>query len=669
MVALFGVPATVSAHNPYRRVATIEPLTPEDSWALTRILSPRPAVRAAALDASGMILNIYASEHATADTQPATTWAMYLADEDYRFHYICFDLDAKSGNAQRDAEKLSHWLDELNIEHVVTISGPSGGRHVWVSLETPTEGHTVKLLGQLAKQLLPSLDESPLRNPAYGCVRPPGAPHRAGGASQPIRGTVDILNRNSTLDEQLDQLRDMLIDLGAEIELDNIVPLHGQRIDEDGFPFIPGQRRPLSARILALLDDDPADEDMSRTLMTVLTAMAHARFTYTDMLDHLPSPAFEHVRTFRSGTYRQARPADKQRAVLQRNWRLAVEYVLTHPVDTAGMDLEFYERLHGTVTTVSEALDRADAMPGYFGTDRTPARAEQQRSLARKAVFSAVLLFMLQAGRTSVEADIRRISEQTGYGRSTVHRALQELTRPRDGADTESAWLVKVGEPSGRLAQRYTLPERFSTEEHPLSGTQVTTRPPATSLRTILSTRILKLLKPLASDTFAAPHSLGRTAGLIYGLLPHPDDGATAATIASRVGLTWASTVMRLEQLKRVGLAVQLDDRSWAVGPGSLTAVAVHLDVVGYLADRRDRYSRERGVWAWWCAEVVWMTSRRGNKGKRKRPTAELALFAVETDSSWPRYPRGPDKSPDHRTARLMVTAGLMSTDSLSLAA
>src|SRR5699024_12554280 len=37
------------------------------------------------------------------------------------------------------------------------------------------------------------LDLAPLTNPATGCVRPPGAPHRAGGASEVIAGSVGAL--------------------------------------------------------------------------------------------------------------------------------------------------------------------------------------------------------------------------------------------------------------------------------------------------------------------------------------------------------------------------------------------------------------------------------------------------------------------------------------------
>ncbi|WP_440901474.1 hypothetical protein, partial [Actinosynnema sp.] len=125
-----------------------------------------------------------------------------------------FDLDASQGNAPYDAGRLSLWLDELNIDHLVCESGPSGGRHVWIGLADPVDADTVRTVAVLAKQLLPSLDSSPLTNPVTGAVRPPGAPHRRGGASTPL-GPLSSLTRTSVPIEAMTTLSDFLVDLGA----------------------------------------------------------------------------------------------------------------------------------------------------------------------------------------------------------------------------------------------------------------------------------------------------------------------------------------------------------------------------------------------------------------------------------------------------------------------
>ncbi|MBN9630064.1 MAG: hypothetical protein J0I18_05585, partial [Actinobacteria bacterium] len=164
-----------------------------DGWALTRALSPRDTVRVAVPeDHAGTWSNLYATVAAIAGPRPDGPWAMYLADRGgYRF--LCFDLDAGRGNAAHDAGRLSLWLDELNIDHLVAVSGPAGGRHVWISLEEATDPRLIRELADLTGSLLPSLDKGPLSNPDTGCVRPPGAPHRHGGESMLERGAIATL--------------------------------------------------------------------------------------------------------------------------------------------------------------------------------------------------------------------------------------------------------------------------------------------------------------------------------------------------------------------------------------------------------------------------------------------------------------------------------------------
>ena len=143
-------------------------MSPEAAWTLTRELSPREHVRVAALDHDHSSYgNAYSSTAAIAGDRPTGPWAMYLADG-RGYLYLCFDLDASKGNAAHDAGRLSLWLDELNIEHLVTVSGPSGGRHVWIALEEATDPQLIRELADLAGSLLPSLDKSPLSNPDTG---------------------------------------------------------------------------------------------------------------------------------------------------------------------------------------------------------------------------------------------------------------------------------------------------------------------------------------------------------------------------------------------------------------------------------------------------------------------------------------------------------------------
>lgn len=52
---------------------------------------------------------------------------------------------------------------------------------------------------------------------------------------------------------------------------------------------------------------------------------------------------------------------------------------------------------------------------------------------------AASRLYIAQSAQLTVEADIRRLSADTGYGRTTVHTALRSLARPLVDGEAESA--------------------------------------------------------------------------------------------------------------------------------------------------------------------------------------------------------------------------------------
>ena len=153
-------------------------LTLHQSWALTAAISPRRMVRAAAGDTTGGVLNSYPHVHPTTGRLPTTPWAVCLADAQGRFRLLCFDLDAKPDPRQvdHDGAELTRLLDDQQLPHVVCQSGPSGGVHVWLAVRDGVDAELVAVLTRLLTHRLPTLDPSPLLNPATGCVRPPEPP-------------------------------------------------------------------------------------------------------------------------------------------------------------------------------------------------------------------------------------------------------------------------------------------------------------------------------------------------------------------------------------------------------------------------------------------------------------------------------------------------------------
>lgn len=629
------------------------------AWELTRRLSPRASVR---VDADGT--NDYWLVHRVDDNAPASPWAMNLATPDGKYRYLSFDFDAKNGNAAYDAGRLSHWLDELNIDHLVCVSGPSGGRHVWLSLDE--HGASADLVGTIAhltSQLLPSLDTTPLCNPATGCVRPPFAPHRAGGRSEPD-GPVDVLLAHTVGPNELAALQAFLVDAGATIAPPTQSLVKGMAHDSDGRPYLIGAKRDVTARIRELLNSAP-DDDTSRTQGAVLVGCARARWRYADVAALLDvSPAFEHARTRPVASGRLPRPRVTSEKLLVADWTRAVYYAAHNPLAYAGDDEEFVARAFAVSAAVAACQERADALPGRWGLDAASrAQRASQGRYSHRAVLDAVCLYLVQAARDDVEVDVRRLSAETGYGREACRLALLALSTPEMDGDVESAWLVRVADAHGVHGARFRLSKRFSTGTDEPKWSQAAMRPgpstaPATAQRSWWINRIASRFRLLADDAFAAPGSLGRTAGRVYAALP--EEGAAGISELARVaGMTALQLRRALHRLQRVGLA----DRStvgWRRSPSTTTeVVAVVLAVDGYLLDRRTRYEVERRVWAWWSAECAWMRKRRKKRRGRRGPTG-VALFTQNDRPDFTKYPRSPTGRPDHSQARALVEAGLL---------
>lgn len=641
-----------------------------EAWSITRALSPRDRVRAAAQTASGEILNQYDHQWSVDETPPRTTWAMYLAGEDRRYAYLCFDFDSSRGNAPYDAGRLSHWLDELNVEHLVCTSGPTGGRHVWIGMTDTIDADLVRDLALLTTQLLPSLDPTPLTNPATGCVRPPGAPHRLGGGSIP-HGPLTTLSTPTVAPDAITDLTAFLIDAGAELPTPTMGLLRGMAVDNDGHPYITGPKRALSTRISAMLQAPPAN-DASYTLAAVLAGCAHARWRYADVLAITDAPAFEHVRTLHGTTSGRLPRTERGRIrALNSAWTNAVRYVASHPLNGTGDDTDYLARSHTALAAVQRIQERADAMPGLWGADRASSAARRSTGThSTRAVLDALCLYIAQSAQLVVEADVRRLSADTGYGRTTVHTALRALARPTDADDPDSAWIVRVGDAEAPHGQRYRLSHRFSTDMQDRNRTQVLARPAAASPllnRRYWTTRLTRELHPLAHDTFAAPHSLGRTVGLVFKHLPDAAS-VTLDNLTHHTGLDAARIRKALHRLHVHRLARRTSG-GWSRGDDfELDHAANALDVAGYLDARRTRYGTERGRWEWWNAELTWM--RKPDKKRRgRRAPAGVALFTQNDRPDYSRYPRGPDGRANHREALALVEAGILSPATVLVAA
>ena len=611
------------------------------AWDLTRVLSPRPRVRLADVDErDGRPLNRYGTELPTSAPAPDRPWAMYLTDNKGRFRLLAFDLDASRGSVEADAAALTEILARAGIRAVRCISGPGGGRHLWVGLADPVAATAVRRIVEALSQLLPTLDFGLLLNPRTGCVRPPGAPHRSGTESMVIAGDLADLTdpgrrtpaarilRLAAIVEELAGVTaaETAARTGRAVEPaaateETPVDLHRRvALDDDGHPFLPGARRPMPAvSAAALREPVPAGADASRVLARILAGAVAAHWHLADLVPLVSTaPGMEHVRTARTGaTRRQPRPPGQQAQVLNAQWRRQVAHVASQPRrESAASDPTFEAREAIAIRAVLALQRRADSAPGRWARPGGP---------SDRRVLDALCDQVLAAVATDIEADCRRLAILTGTAKSTTTVALGRLAA--DG------WITRAGEPEGRSAARWALPtvdERpnpeLSTEDPYLTRSQAVTRrgplPSRASLRAALGRR----LTDQAHDVWT-PAGLGHHHARTYTALT-----GTAQNISDVMAITGYSrprTMRHLDDL--AGHRLALVDRTgrWRrPGRDHRRRAARYFGADGTLAARAAQYAIEREAWWWWLDELAWR--RAGKRQQRLSPGAgQMQLVAT----------------------------------------
>lgn len=427
-------------------------------------------MRVAAVNEDGSTLNSYPPQHITQVTEaaPERPWAIYLTDREHAYRLLCFDLDGKTPEAaeaaEQDAAALAQLLTDAGLAPVVCQSGPQGGRHIWIALCEGVSAELVHRLARLAKTLHPTLDLSPIMNPAAGCVRPPGAPHRHGGSSTIIDGELDSLTRPSgtqaAVAAAVERLAQLVNDRAATERTDTFSADTAQ--DDRKHPHIPGTKRPLAPAAAAAMRTNAAEADASAVLWRVLTGAAAAHWHYSDVARVLDTaPGLEHARTRNEDGRRIARRPDERARVLRRQWDRAVAYIASGR-KLVGHDDTFDARADAIAAHVLAVQTRADAAPGRWNRGGGP---------ADRRVLDALSILALQALSADVEADTRRLALMAGIGRETARTALLRLS--------EDGWIIRTSEAEGRNAAHWKIGPHVVIHSNPVDArSQVAHRPP-----------------------------------------------------------------------------------------------------------------------------------------------------------------------------------------------
>ncbi len=621
-------------------------LSRSEAWALTRAFSPRPLVRVADVDAYGKAVNTYTRRARTAGAQPDAPWAVYLTDQTGGFRLLAFDFDAAKGDPAADAAMLCGWLEHAGFPHLLTRSGPSGGRHVWLALADAVDAAVVDTLARLVRARLPSLDVAPLANPVTGCVRPPGSPHRAGGSSTALAGDPAALAVPTVTAADVTSLVETL---AAGHQPEPLAPLAdpGAALPTDraGRLYLPGVRRQLPAGSVQALEMDAAAMDANTVLCRVLNGAAAARWRCADIAPLVAhSPGLEHVRSQGQGpgVPRRVRSPGESRAVLARQWDRAVRWVAAHPRASNLEDPTFEPRAAALAALVERTQTRADAAPGRWAGPGGP---------ADRRVLDALCVLTLHAVSTVVEADIRRLGLVCGIGRETARTALLRLST--DG------WVTRHSPADGSRAASWILNDALSTVIDVPSRSQAAPRPLGAG--SAERNRWLNLLRTrlgaAAHDVFTPAGGLGHATGQLYATLT--SQPASTSQLTHQLGASPEDTGIRLGVL-RVARLARRTSKGWSVVRADRRdAAAFRLGVAGRLADRARRYALEREAFAWWTDELTWMHAPRRTAASRRPGLGQLVVLdPTDTVPAWPAHPRCGNGRADFAAARRVLTTG-----------
>ncbi|MDO5067453.1 MAG: hypothetical protein Q4D96_09265 [Propionibacteriaceae bacterium] len=615
------------------------------SWRLTAVLSPRLSVRVAGVDASGRALNVYSGRCRVDAEEPGRPWAVYLAGSDHRFRLLCFDLDAKSAEARdaavRDADILCGLLHDVGLDVVVCESGPTGGRHVWTGLVESVDAETVATLARLARHLCPTVDVSPLTNPVTGCVRPPGAPHRAGGHSTVISGELSTLTAPTGTAAQVRHLVETLAQLVTHTD-PPVLPGRDRPlpVDDHGRLYLPGPRRNLPAASAAALQEKvTGNTDASAVVWRVLIGAAAARWRHHDIAQLVETaPGLEHIRTYRDGTHRRPRSPREASLLLRRQWDKAVTHVATTPRQI-GDDPTFDTRADAIATHIRDVQARADASTGRWTTRGGP---------TDRKLLDALCILALQALTPTIEADIRRLALLTGIGRETARTALHRLAA--DG------WITQVQEATGPHGAHWKItPSPVLHSPASIARSQADPRPEGagTAERHTLLATLTGRLADAAHDLFTPSPGLGHHAGNLYALTTLQSQRLDE--LAHQLGSSPEHTARTLDRLVDVGVLIRTR-AGWKRPPTDRrTTAAQVLGIDGRLNQRAHRYQVERELWAWWRSEEAWMRAPRRPSTTHRPSRSQLTLLPDTGPPTHGPHPRRPDGRLNWKEARRII--------------
>ncbi|MBD8518868.1 hypothetical protein [Plantibacter sp. CFBP 8804] len=577
---------------------------------------------------------------------PNAPWAVHLAGDDGRFYLLAFDFDGRDDEADERFDQVDAFrrlLDELMIEHVLCRSSSSDRRHVWVAIDRTIGADSVLVhrLGETAKQCYGTLDWGMMSNLRTGACRPPLSPHYNGSSSVVLEGQLEWLLDAST---SLEQLRSLLDRLSAQVpERQEYLSL-ASRSAPVSDTELPSGRRPLTELGESFMGAAGGGADPSVDAYQCLLSALYAGWSLGDVAGMVrTAPGLEHYRTRNLGNGRR-RPRNERdtRTRLERDWIHARNTVRvrhqaflanqrTAPPKPARRTAAQDAELHAVLADVEWILDSFRITPGRWGG--------RHGETSDRHVLMALAYLTLHTGKRTIAASTRTLATMTNTSHTTVGKALARITA--------RGFIRPVAPASGTNAALWELMPRHqhlstgSDSGRPQPLQEHAPPPPLFEWRTASLNTLEAELVALQEDIFSH-QGLGVVAGRLFGLLTR---GATISveSAAALLGISALQTAHLFSRLKKHHLVTYRNGSLTHTRRKLLGKVAEALGVTGVLERRRQRFQRDRDLWAWFVDDLTQAAippSQRRNRTKAAQPTLVFLPTLELSDTGYPTYPR-----------------------------
>lgn len=399
-------------------------------------------------------------ERALTEVLPSAPAAVRIYGPDGCCTALHLDLDVSRGGwlaVEADCDRLMAWLHEHGAR-MVTDRSPSGGRHIYVPFATRVPFEVARELVEALASWNPTLDAGPHRSLTTGCIRPPGAVHKAGGHQEltmPLAAAYDVLRRRNPV-EVLEQLRAAM---GAEIaawRATQSTPDAPADLTGDS----PAPAGVLSRRLQAIavtgVYDTVRYASASEARQAVVSGAVAAGWSLAHVAVRLGDGRFPGLAAMYARYSLAQRPAS-----LAQDWRKAQAFVASSPTrpaqspsnDTVRRSHTSASRSRGGTPTPDEPPDEHGFIRTWRATlrcvelHRFPGRGDHLARFILRAMGEAAH----KTGTRYVAFGARSLAVATGAEFSSVASVLRRL------AAEENGWLDLVEPARGERADLYAL--------------------------------------------------------------------------------------------------------------------------------------------------------------------------------------------------------------------